>query len=65
MQGANLVISIRAESALEPELMQGRAEGRIDIGVMRIRRQLLVEQLFEEHLIWCRRMRDGWTEGHV
>ena len=34
MQGANPEISIRAESALEPELMQGLVEGRIDIGVM-------------------------------
>ena len=54
MQGANPEISIRAESALEPELMQGLVEGRIDIGVMytpQSRPGLKVEQLFEEHLI--------------
>jgi LysR family transcriptional regulator, flagellar master operon regulator len=33
MQDANPQISVRAESALEPELMQGLVEGRIDIGV--------------------------------
>jgi DNA-binding transcriptional LysR family regulator len=47
-------ISIRAESGLEPELMQGLVEGRIDIGVMytpQSRPGLQVEQLFEETLI--------------
>jgi LysR family transcriptional regulator, flagellar master operon regulator len=47
-------IAIRAESALEPELMQGLVEGRIDIGVMytpQSRPGLKVEQLFEEQLI--------------
>lgn len=47
-------ISIRAESALEPELMQGLVEGRIDIAVMytpQSRPGLKVEQLFEEQLI--------------
>ena len=45
---------IRAESALEPEIMQGLVEGRIDIGVMytpQSRPGLKVEQLFEERLI--------------
>ena len=54
MQAANPEISIRAESALEPELMQGLVEGRIDIGVMytpQSRPGLKVEQLFEEQLI--------------
>ena len=54
MQTANPEISIRAESALEPELMQGLVEGRIDIGVMytpQSRPGLKVEQLFEEQLI--------------
>jgi DNA-binding transcriptional LysR family regulator len=54
MQSANPEISIRAESALEPELMQGLVEGRIDIGVMytpQSRPGLKVEQLFEEQLI--------------
>jgi DNA-binding transcriptional LysR family regulator len=47
-------IAIRAESALEAELMQGLVEGRIDIGVMytpQSRPGLKVEQLFEEQLI--------------
>jgi DNA-binding transcriptional LysR family regulator len=54
MQKANPQISIRAESALEPELMQGLVEGRIDIGVMytpQSRPGLKVERLFEEQLI--------------
>ena len=34
MRSARPEISIRAESALEPELMQGLVDGRIDIGVM-------------------------------
>ena len=54
MQAANPQVSIRAESALEPEIMQGLVEGRIDIGVMytpQSRPGLRVEQLFEEHLI--------------
>ena len=47
-------ISIRAESGLEPELMQGLIEGRTDIGVMytpQSRPGLKIEQLFEEKLI--------------
>jgi len=54
MQAEQPDISIRAESALEPELMQGLVEGRIDIGVMytpQSRPGLKVEQLFEEQLI--------------
>ena len=47
-------VAIHAESALEPELMQGLVEGRIDIGVMytpQSRPGLKVELLFEEQLI--------------
>jgi LysR family transcriptional regulator, flagellar master operon regulator len=54
MQVAHPEILIRAESALEPEIMQGLVEGRIDIGVMytpQSRPGLKVEQLFEERLI--------------
>jgi DNA-binding transcriptional LysR family regulator len=54
MQDEHPDISIRAESALEAELMQGLVEGRIDIGVMytpQSRPGLKVEQLFEEQLI--------------
>ncbi len=54
MQGANPTISIRAESGLEPDIMQGLIEGRIDIGVMytpQSRPGLKVEQLFEERLV--------------
>jgi DNA-binding transcriptional LysR family regulator len=54
MQAANPHISIRAESGLEPELMQGLIEGRIDIGVMytpQSRPGLKVEKLFEERLV--------------
>ena len=54
MQQADPQISIRAESALEPELMQGLVEGRIDIGVMytpQSRPGLKVELLFEEQLV--------------
>ena len=54
MQSAHPEISIRAESALEPELMQGLVEGRIDIGVMytpQSRPGLNVELLLEEELV--------------
>ena len=54
MQQANPQISIRIESALEAELMQGLVEGRIDIGVMytpQSRPGLTVELLFEEQLV--------------
>lgn len=54
MQAANPQISIRAESALEPELMQGLVEGRLDIGVMytpQSRPGLKVDLLFEEQLV--------------
>jgi LysR family transcriptional regulator, flagellar master operon regulator len=47
-------ISVRAESALEPELMQGLIDGRMDIGVMytpQSRPGLKLEQLFEEKLV--------------
>jgi DNA-binding transcriptional LysR family regulator len=54
MQEADPRISVRAESALEPELMQGLVEGRIDIGVMytpQSRPGLKVELLIEEQLV--------------
>ena len=54
MQEANPQISIRAESALDPELMQGLVEGRIDIGVIytpQSRPGLKVELLIEEQLV--------------
>jgi len=54
MQTSNPNVSIRADSSLEPELMQGLIEGRIDIGVMytpQSRPGLKVEQLFEERLV--------------
>ncbi len=54
MQKASPAISIRAESGLEPEIMQGLIEGRIDIGVMytpQSRPGLKVEQLFDERLV--------------
>jgi DNA-binding transcriptional LysR family regulator len=54
MRAAHPEISIRAESALEPEIMQGLVEGRIDIGVMytpQSRPGLKVEPLFEEQLV--------------
>lgn len=54
MQANNPNVSIRVDSALEPELMQGLIEGRIDIGVMytpQSRPGLKVEQLFEERLV--------------
>lgn len=54
MQASNPGVSVRAESGLEPEIMQGLIEGRIDIGVMytpQSRPGLKVEQLFEERLV--------------
>ena len=54
MREARPEISVRAESGLEPELMQGLIEGRIDIGVMytpQSRPGLKLEQLFEEKLV--------------
>lgn len=54
MQKASPEISIRAESGLEPDIMQGLIEGRIDIGVMytpQSRPGLKVEQLFDERLV--------------
>jgi DNA-binding transcriptional LysR family regulator len=47
-------ISLRAEIALEEELMQGLVEGRIDVGVMytpQSRPGLVVERLLEERLV--------------
>lgn len=47
-------ISLRADSALEPELMQDLIEGRIDIGVMytpQSRPGLKLEKLFDERLV--------------
>jgi LysR family transcriptional regulator, flagellar master operon regulator len=54
MREARPEVSVRAESGLEPELMQGLIEGRIDIGVMytpQSRPGLKLEQLFEEKLV--------------
>jgi LysR family transcriptional regulator, flagellar master operon regulator len=65
MRGARPEISIRAESALEPELMQGLIEGRIDIGVMytpQSRPGLKVELLFEEKLILVSTDKNGKAE---
>ena len=58
-------ISIRAESGLEPELMLGLIEGRIDIGVMytpQSRPGLKVELLFEEKLILVSTDKNGKPE---
>jgi DNA-binding transcriptional LysR family regulator len=54
MRKRNPRVSIRAESGLEPELMEGLIDGRIDIGVMytpQSRPGLEVEQLFVERLV--------------
>jgi LysR family transcriptional regulator, flagellar master operon regulator len=54
MREARPEVSVRAESGLEPELMQGLIEGRMDIGVMytpQSRPGLKLEQLFEEKLV--------------
>ncbi|MBN9601486.1 MAG: LysR family transcriptional regulator [Afipia felis] len=54
MQRCNPTISIRAESGIEPEIMQGLIEGRLDIGVMytpQSRPGLKIQQLFEERLV--------------
>lgn len=54
MRGAAPDISVRAEIGLEPELMQGLVEGRLDIGVMytpQSRPGLTVELLLEERLV--------------
>lgn len=64
-------IAIHAESALEPELMQGLVEGRIDIGVMytpQSRPGLKVERLFEDQLILVSTISDSAPvpqEGYV
>lgn len=54
MQRSSPDVSIRAESGLEPELIQGLIERRIDIGIMytpQSRPGLRIEELFEERLI--------------
>jgi DNA-binding transcriptional LysR family regulator len=54
MQHSQPGISIRAESSLEPELMQGLIDGRLDVGVMytpQSRPGLIVEKLFAERLV--------------
>lgn len=54
MQRARPDVSIRIESALEPELMHGLIEGRLDIGVMytpQSRPGLKVEHLFNDRLV--------------
>jgi DNA-binding transcriptional LysR family regulator len=54
MHASNPGIAIRAESGLEPEIMHGLIEGRLDIGVMyapHSRPGLKIEQLFEERLV--------------
>lgn len=65
MRNARPEISIRAESALEPELMQGLVEGRMDIGVMytpQSRPGLKVDKLFEEQLILVSTDKNGKPE---
>ncbi|ACL62522.1 LysR family transcriptional regulator [Methylobacterium nodulans] len=55
MQRSQQHLSIRAESGLEPEIMQGLVEGRIDIGVMytpEIRPGLTIHALFEDRLVY-------------
>ncbi len=47
-------VSIRVDSSLEPELMRGLIEGRLDIGVMytpQSRPGLKVEHLFDDRLV--------------
>ncbi|HKP24894.1 MAG TPA: LysR family transcriptional regulator [Dongiaceae bacterium] len=54
MQAAAPDISLRAEIGLEPDLMQGLVEGRLDIGVMytpQSRPGLKVETLIEDTLV--------------
>jgi DNA-binding transcriptional LysR family regulator len=58
-------ISVRAEIGMEPELMQGLVEGRLDIGVMytpQSRPGLKVELLFEETLVLVSTGRDRAAE---
>ena len=67
MQAAHPEISIHAESALEPELMQGLIEGRVDIGVMytpQSRPGLKVELLFEERLVLVSTKANSAPEPH-
>lgn len=54
MHASNPRVAIRAESGLEPEIMRGLIEGRIDIGVLYAPQShpgLKVEKLFEERLV--------------
>jgi DNA-binding transcriptional LysR family regulator len=54
MQAARTDISLRVEIGLEPDLMQGLVEGRLDIGVMytpQSRPGLKVEALIEDTLV--------------
>jgi len=58
-------VSVRAEIALEPELMQGLIEGHLDIGVMytpESRPGLKVEHLFDERLVLASTNRKGRPE---
>lgn len=54
-------VAIRAEIGFEDELMQGLVEARTDIGVMytpQRRPGMVVEELFEERLVYVSSMRD-------
>lgn len=65
MQEAAPDVSVRAQIAMEPELMTGLVEGRIDIGVMytpQSRPGLKVERLFDEQLVLVSSDPDGRPE---
>jgi DNA-binding transcriptional LysR family regulator len=65
MRRRHPAVSIRAESALEGELMHGLIEGRLDIGVMytpQSRPGLKVEQLFEDRLVMVSTSADAAPE---
>lgn len=65
MRSSRPDLSIRAESALEPELIQGLIERRIDIGIMytpQNRPGLRIEELFEDRLILVSTNPDGPSE---
>lgn len=65
MRKAHPDISIRAEASLEPDIMQGLIDGRLDIGVMytpQSRPGLKVERLFEERLVMVSTLRDSLPE---
>mgnify|MGYP000075877808 CR=1 FL=1 len=54
MQRCRPTISLRVESGVEPDIMQGLIEGRLDIGVMytpQSRPGLKIQKLFEERLV--------------